>query len=477
MIGSVARRKKLSDITNTVGIGSSRLGGSSSQFQENHKVSCGVTKDCISQLIEENSALLKAIGERNKIIELSSMELQKFRVALEKGNQQNRQLALVNSQMLAELNLSKERAKALQHELGCTLAVLRLKNSELDEKEKLNKELHEKITRKEVDKCVEVTNDASEVPSVSNKMTHELDKDLDLDEKLNGQLYEDIIVEENLPKCSETATDASIPHATSTCNPNMRRTLRTRNRSSTSLVHEVQEEEKNELHEKIRDEGKETLNRDLCDASEVQPKSMEVATAASEAHSVDTINTASKQNRKRSLRNQASCFTNATHQAEGEDVATAASEAHLVDTTNMPSKPNRKRSLRNEASCSTNSTLQAEGKDKDARIRRSSRRRYTVLEQEPCESKDYLFEIVDADIPGCSSQSLNEENPIQLEPSARSSLNAPSKHEADEKKDQTASSPCQTQEPRRTSVGRPTRRAAEKVGSYKEIPLNVKMRR
>ncbi|XP_031736418.1 SHUGOSHIN 2 isoform X2 [Cucumis sativus] len=35
----------------------------------------------------------------------------------------------------------------------------------------------------------------------------------------------------------------------------------------------------------------------------------------------------------------------------------------------------------------------------------------------------------------------------------------------------------EVQECRRTSVGRPSRRAAEKVISYKEIPLNVKMRR
>lgn len=33
------------------------------------------------------------------------------------------------------------------------------------------------------------------------------------------------------------------------------------------------------------------------------------------------------------------------------------------------------------------------------------------------------------------------------------------------------------QETRRSSVGRPLRRSVEKVQSYKEIPLNVKMRR
>lgn len=35
----------------------------------------------------------------------------------------------------------------------------------------------------------------------------------------------------------------------------------------------------------------------------------------------------------------------------------------------------------------------------------------------------------------------------------------------------------ENQEIRRTSVGRPMRKAAEKVSSYKETPLNIKMRR
>ncbi|ONK63732.1 uncharacterized protein A4U43_C07F18340 [Asparagus officinalis] len=44
-----------------------------------------------------------------------------------------------------ELTSMKERLKTMQHELGCTVAVLRMKNLALDEKEKLNKELSEKI--------------------------------------------------------------------------------------------------------------------------------------------------------------------------------------------------------------------------------------------------------------------------------------------------------------------------------------------
>ncbi|XP_020274427.1 uncharacterized protein LOC109849061 isoform X2 [Asparagus officinalis] len=46
---------------------------------------------------------------------------------------------------IKELTSMKERLKTMQHELGCTVAVLRMKNLALDEKEKLNKELSEKI--------------------------------------------------------------------------------------------------------------------------------------------------------------------------------------------------------------------------------------------------------------------------------------------------------------------------------------------
>lgn len=36
---------------------------------------------------------------------------------------------------------------------------------------------------------------------------------------------------------------------------------------------------------------------------------------------------------------------------------------------------------------------------------------------------------------------------------------------------------CESEESRRLSVCRPSRQAAKKVQSYKEIPLNIKMRR
>ncbi|RWW11189.1 hypothetical protein BHE74_00046335, partial [Ensete ventricosum] len=82
--------------------------------------------------LQENTSLLKLLAERNEIIRLSSIELQKLELQLQKTNQQNWQLARANSQMLAELNLGKDRLKALHHELSCTRAALKLKTSELE---------------------------------------------------------------------------------------------------------------------------------------------------------------------------------------------------------------------------------------------------------------------------------------------------------------------------------------------------------
>ncbi|OAY75821.1 Shugoshin-1 [Ananas comosus] len=119
LIGSKSRRQTLSDITNT------------GRNQENPNTT-----------IYPDS---KDLIELTKTFEESNSELQKLRVALHKANQQNRELAQANSRMLMELNSGKDRLKELQHELGCTTAVLRTKTLEMEEKDKLIKELSKKI--------------------------------------------------------------------------------------------------------------------------------------------------------------------------------------------------------------------------------------------------------------------------------------------------------------------------------------------
>lgn len=88
--------------------------------------------------------------------------------------------------------------------------------------------------------------------------------------------------------------------------------------------------------------------------------------------------------------------------------------------------------------------------------RRSAR--FASQEREPAEN---LFEIEEAKYP--ISRPL-ESGPSSSNPSSVKENDVPSR--ADELEAQ-----------KRSSIARPLRRAAEKVQSYKEPPLNIKMRR
>ncbi|XWS66232.1 hypothetical protein CRYUN_Cryun05aG0181900 [Craigia yunnanensis] len=121
-----ASRKGLSDITNLQQQPKVLTQGAKLLLQPASLRS----KDYIDKLQQENMTLMKVLADRNKVIELSGIELQKLRINLEKFQQQNLLLAQANSQMLAELNSGKDRLKALKHELGCKTAVLKAIKSE-----------------------------------------------------------------------------------------------------------------------------------------------------------------------------------------------------------------------------------------------------------------------------------------------------------------------------------------------------------
>ncbi|XP_066341221.1 shugoshin-1-like isoform X2 [Miscanthus floridulus] len=86
----------------------------------------GVEK--FAQLVK-NEELVRHLAERDEIIQLSGAEIQKLRVA-------NSELARTNSQMMAEVNLARNRLKALQHELACSRASLKVKTSDLEDVKK-----------------------------------------------------------------------------------------------------------------------------------------------------------------------------------------------------------------------------------------------------------------------------------------------------------------------------------------------------
>ncbi|KAK1384322.1 hypothetical protein POM88_022057 [Heracleum sosnowskyi] len=110
------------------------------------------TKEYIDKLKKENMTLMKLLADRNKIIELSGIELHKLRVSVHKLQQKNLQLAQSNSQMLSELTVDKDRLKLLQHELGCKNSLLVAKGLELKEKD-------ENLPSQKVDEEVKVHNE------------------------------------------------------------------------------------------------------------------------------------------------------------------------------------------------------------------------------------------------------------------------------------------------------------------------------
>ncbi|KAE8037727.1 hypothetical protein FH972_010292 [Carpinus fangiana] len=131
-LGSIMR-KKLSDITNLQSQPKLR-----SQEDVQAEGISAPDKSFIDQLLKERITFLKLIAERNKVIEASGAELQKLRVNCQKLQLQNWNLAQSNSHMLTELNLGREKLKALQHELVCKDALLKARNMELERKMDLN---------------------------------------------------------------------------------------------------------------------------------------------------------------------------------------------------------------------------------------------------------------------------------------------------------------------------------------------------
>ncbi|CAH9096883.1 unnamed protein product [Cuscuta epithymum] len=94
-------------------------------------------EEYINHLVKENMALLKLFEDKNKVIELSGIEIQKLRVSLQKMQLQNQSLAQSNSQMTAEVTLLKEKLNLIRHELGCKIVLLKAKDLESKEQENI----------------------------------------------------------------------------------------------------------------------------------------------------------------------------------------------------------------------------------------------------------------------------------------------------------------------------------------------------
>ncbi|CAI9780072.1 unnamed protein product [Fraxinus pennsylvanica] len=129
-LGSAARRK-LADISNVPQKSRPSFQGEKPQSLSR------TTKEYIAQIQKEHVALVTMLAQRNKIIEQSGIELERLRVNLLKMQEQNQQLAQSNTKMLTELNSGKDRLRALQHELGCKNGLLRARQLQFEEKERM----------------------------------------------------------------------------------------------------------------------------------------------------------------------------------------------------------------------------------------------------------------------------------------------------------------------------------------------------
>ncbi|XP_010935696.1 shugoshin-1 [Elaeis guineensis] len=385
LMGATIRRNRLSDITNTVSSG--RPGGLSMEGdQENsNTMPCPSTKDYVAQLMKENTALLKLVGERNKIIEMTGIEMQRLRFELQKVRQQNWQLAQANSQMQAELNLGKDRLKASQHELRCMKAVLKVKTLEVEEKEKLNK-----------------------------------------------QMCDNIGCEEEHKKCTVVAVDASHQaNDMKTSNANRKRTSKEHSQGSTAMTHE-----------------------------EVAPKE--------------------KVERRRSLRRRSGDLKSESCEPMVDLIKIEDAKVPVHSLVSEPLHEGTSVQADIPAQGSTAMTHEEVAPKEKVDRRRSLRRRSGNLKSESCEPMVDLIKIEDAKVPVHSlvSEPLHEDTSVQPDIPAPSCSDASMKQGKNEEQNGRSefSESC-NHEVRRSSVGRPSRKAAEKVTSYKERPINVKLRR
>ncbi|XP_021295785.1 SHUGOSHIN 2 isoform X2 [Herrania umbratica] len=334
------------------------------------------SKDYIGNLQKENMMLMKVLADRNQVIELSGIELQKLRTNLEKFQQQNLLLAQANSQMLAELNSGKDRLKALKHELGCKNAVLKAIKTE------------EKAQNKA---CLTSENEV------------------------------------RTNKCDEEGESHKVEDGEDeTCNMNRC------NKAGESLIEEDGEN-------KPCNRNRRRQSKSLCpNIKPVQAK-----------EPVD--------NKRVCLRRQSTRF-----KAQKPELT---EDAFVDDTKFLVSSSCDDKVHESGLSDSSVKKEHEEGSTNNKRVclRRQSARFKT---QEPELTED-VFDVDDTAflISSCDDK-VDESGPT-------------SSHSLVKKEHEEGSiTPRnEAQELRRISVGRPLRRAVEKVQSYKEIPVNVKMRR
>ncbi|KAI9195305.1 hypothetical protein LWI28_013664 [Acer negundo] len=172
------------------------------------------------------------------------------------------------------------------------------------------------------------------------------------------------------------------------------------------------------------------------------------------------------ENKRRCLRRQSARFHFQSQEREPAENLFEIEDTKLLDTLppNDPmhedfSTPAGSSSVANKETCSVRSETQVSKRSSIGRPLRRAAEKVQSYKEVP------LNEIKDTKL----QDTLPPNDPMQEDVSTPAGSSVPNK--------ETCSSRNETQVSQRSSMGRPLRRAAEKVQSYKEVPLNIKMRR
>ncbi|KFK24881.1 hypothetical protein AALP_AA8G036900 [Arabis alpina] len=524
---SSAQRRKLADISNLQGHAKQET-----QKQQNMMFS---SQEYAEKLQKENMTLMKALAHRNKIIELSGVECQKLRINLRNVQEKNLQLAQANSQMLAELNTNKDRLKLLQHELGCNTVLLKVRKMQHEEQALpcTNHASKVKIPENVSDgDCAHGMNHkdtkrkrTSRIKRSSNVKPIHVNENANSKRKVSGIIdttgiteetcqtedaVENGVVSQGVNQIGDNVVnkkfvlDAANPvkdslHSKRQCTrrqstrfdvqeteeidkllemdgaketqeiarPSLRRRsarFRTDEAEPSKSFHEIDEaqclqqnnqtKETEQMEKLIEMDGtKETARPSLKRrASRLRPEEGEPCKSF---HEIDEVRETIK-SRRISSRQQPARFD--FQELEVPDTLNADDAGSLVskETTGSRSEAVEPSENRHDA------------KETNGKRRVSTRRQSTKGKSQTSTETDATVKEIATDLP--------LRNTIVLE----CDLKPPSVSQEDNERESKNNKPIADETEgmmRRTSVGRPSRHAAEKVQSYKEVSLKVKMRR
>ncbi|KAJ7970459.1 Shugoshin-1 [Quillaja saponaria] len=469
-----AQRKKLADITN---LQQQPLKFSNEQAKKQYAPA--MSKDYIDQLHKENMTLMKSLADRHTIIELSVVEIQKLRTNLEKLKKQNWQLAQANNQMLADLNANKERLRELQHELGCKNGMLKAMKLESEGKRKTMKL-----------PCEIVPNKVGRIENEQGAETSQAD--IGDDKLCNTEKW-------RLSKPQSLGSNnCEKVHAMEKVD-NKRRCLRRQSARFKSEKLEPNEDNyeiddhENDNCPKLSEETFQENNEEGNTAPNIEPQKIQRSSIGNTLHRIagnvlDKEKVDNKRPRRKSARLNSEILEPTKNLSVIDDTYTKYHVSHLHDElahSNFltSSGATLQQEDENEKSCpkfeSQKVKRSFEGKplgraaenvhvkEKVVHKRCSLRRQSTRLKSEKLEPTENLFLIDASKVPlPCLHDDPVHESCLKLE--------AP----VQEENDGGNSAPkYEPQEIRKSYAGRPVRQAAEKVQSYKENSLKMKIRR